>query len=599
MLQWAVGYCSSDKSLVCTKQPKDGHLVTTNVWTVGSPKVQTASNSHTTVTIIGDCYITEKELQDVLYCAERDEWYELVRWPGIYSVTVRRKDITFVLGSLSGTSRIHYTTTREGAWWATASTPLAALLSVEVDLSRIVLESAVDGIEPYGGKAPYPGVKLVAPGSLLRLTRGNHPSIVRWYEPTQHLSFEDAAAQFHGAFHRSIDRRAKESSPISTEFSGGLDSGTITRLLDRQREIQGVTYVDRWIEGDDEMYARQLAAGLLNMRHVVLEGGDDEVQSSQLGIVSDVLTDLPSLDASLVGRNKAMLEAARVYGAQHYFTGEGGDNVLDPGKNHIADLYLAGRHAQARKMAARYARYRMTAPRAVKRVLRQTVRTSYAQALRELAGEMLSVRVDNEPLAVHWCSAYDISWWTEKAKKAVAGQLLQLAEETSEVLPPAILHGWQGVRRVAQGRTLTQELARSMGMTFHIPFLDTEVVHVGFSMPSYLHVQEGRFKPLLSAAFAGELPELLLQRTTKTVFNGSTYRGIKINQAVIREMIESSRLAEAGMVDSQDLLRVLERATLGLKIPTGHFRSFMSTELWLANLDLRKETWWGPREISS
>jgi len=308
---------------------------------------------------------------------------------------------------------------------------------------------------------------------------------------------------------------------------------------------------------------------------------------------SRFMTELPSLDTPWAGRHKALLRVAQAYGARHYFTGEGGDNVLAPESDYVADLYLAGYRGEAMQRAAQYARYKTMSPRTVKQVLQQTVRMSYAQSLRELAAKVRAGEVNTSPLAVRWCDMYDTTWWTSEAKRMVAEELLQLAEEAEgQTLPPASLHGWQSVRRVAQGRAFTHELARSMGMVLHVPFLDTEVVHTCFSLPSYLHVVKGVFKPLLSASFNSELPALLLRRTTKTMFNGSAYRGIKVNQAAIREIIQSSRLAEAGLVDRQELLRVLTQAALGLKIPTGHLRSFISVELWLAHLDLRKATWW-------
>jgi len=70
------------------------------------------------------------------------------------------------------------------------------------------------------------------------------------------------------------------------------------------------------------------------------------------------------------------------------------------------------------------------------------------------------------------------------------------------------------------------------------------------------------------------------------------YRGIKLNQHVIRDIIQSSRLAEAGLVDRHEVLEGLRHAASGLKAPLAQLHGFVSTELWLANLDLRKETWW-------
>ena len=108
------------------------------------------------------------------------------------------------------------------------------------------------------------------------------------------------------------------------------------------------------------------------------------------------------------------------------------------------------------------------------------------------------------------------------------------------------------MRRLAAGmRFPAGEIAGSMGMEACAPFMDPAVVRAAAAVPPRLHVRGGRGKAALREAFAGALPESILQRPKAPMQDGagtSAIAGLLESQISDAEFAAGAREALAGGV---------------------------------------------------
>ena len=108
------------------------------------------------------------------------------------------------------------------------------------------------------------------------------------------------------------------------------------------------------------------------------------------------------------------------------------------------------------------------------------------------------------------------------------------------------------MRRLAAGmRFPAGQIAGSMGMGACAPFMDPAVVRAAAAVPPRLHVRGGRGKAALREAFAGALPESILQRPKAPMQDGagtSAIAGLLESQISDAEFAAGAREALAGGV---------------------------------------------------
>ncbi len=82
------------------------------------------------------------------------------------------------------------------------------------------------------------GVRMLAPGSILRLQVGEKPTVERWYRLPKHnplsISYDDATREIRRLLERSIKDRLVSDVPVGAFLSGGLDSNAIVGLASRE-----------------------------------------------------------------------------------------------------------------------------------------------------------------------------------------------------------------------------------------------------------------------------------------------------------------------------------------------------------------------------
>ncbi|MFF4906267.1 ATP-binding cassette domain-containing protein [Streptomyces sp. NPDC001260] len=132
-------------------------------------------------------------------------------------------------------------------------------------------------------------------------------------------------------------------------------------------------------------------------------------------------------------------------------------------------------------------------------------------------------------------------------------------------------------------------MAARAGLPMASPFLDDRVIEACLAVRPGERVSPWRYKPVLSAAMRGIVPEECLRRSNKATASMDAANGLRDHRADLLALWEGSRLEELGLVDGAALRRLALRpasrgldAAYGAGVRTAKLASVMSSAVELA-----------------
>ena len=577
----------------------------THLWTVGFSQAETMVTSVPGVpaklVTVGCCLATDTELRGALAAAAEGDLGPALRLPGSYLTLLRTESGLRVAGDRSGVVPVYWLPHEGGIWWSTAATALAALTGLPAHLPVLVADLVVTGVDTRLDQAHFEGVRRVPPGHVLQLDTAHEPQVAP-IELPENSGLAQGIQLLRGALETAVVRRVDAVERASADLSGGVDSSLVTCLAARTKPLVAVTYTDaHTAEEDDVRYARRIARDIGSITHHVIDGRqadtaefDDLAEPAALPV-----TDTPALALGVLAMKGAQLAPAVAHSSEIHLTGRGGDNVLQAAHSHSVDAFLAGQPFPALRSAANFARAQRVAVWELWWQLASTAATPYSHGLERLVDRLTSARSGRSlpspaVQCLAWCGVTAAaSWLTRHGRQIVADLVRARAQKADADITPAVLHDRLMLEAMASSHAAFDAIARQRwNLPVHAPLLDTTVVDACLSVPSYLRVRPGIYKPLARAAFTGLAPSYLLNRATKTAFTSSMYTGLRVNAPVLRSIIDSSRLAAAGLIDAHRAASDLERALVGGSAPLACLHTLIVTELWLTRLDTTRAEWW-------
>ncbi|QCX82221.1 Asparagine synthase (plasmid) [Streptomyces sp. YIM 121038] len=554
------------------------------------------------VLTLGSCLATEQELTAARQAAERSEWAATTRLPGCYLSVVRTGQTLRIAGTRAGTITVYWLPVEGGVLWASAAAPLAAYRGAEADPAVLLSAFTLRGLDTIQA-SHFRTVRRVPPYHALVLEAEAGPRVESVPSSARPRSFATGAPLVRDAVSTAVTRRATSNALLSADLSGGIDSTTVTCLAVAHSPLLAVTYTDaRMGEQDDVRYAERIAAGSDGIRHAWVYGTRDGVQ--HFDALDDPavlpLTDTPALTLGLLAIKAAQLTPATAHGSRLHLTGRGGDNVLDALPTAVIDQYRAGHRLGAFRNIVRSARAQHTALWPLLREAIRTQRIAYPQALDTLASLLDRPGALHRPgwappsEALSWCGiTAAAAWLTPTGRRLVAELVGATAASADPRTAPGALHERLALEYMGAGHASYDQIARQQwSLPIHAPLLDTPVVDACLAIPGYERSRPGDYKPLARAAFTGQVPDLLLQRRTKTAFTGSLYAGLRTNAPVLRRLLTGSALAQGGLLDAKRAVAALDGAARGEPAPLAALHTLIVTELWLATLPTARGIWW-------
>jgi asparagine synthase (glutamine-hydrolysing) len=123
-------------------------------------------------------------------------------------------------------------------------------------------------------------------------------------------------------------------------------------------------------------------------------------------------------------------------------------------------------------------------------------------------------------------------------------------------------------------------MAARTGLPMASPFFDDRVIEAFLAVRPAERVTPFRYKPVLTAAMSGVVPEPCLRRTNKAAASMDASNGLRENRADLLALWEDSHLERLGLVDGAELRRLARRpASPGLS--DAILYSTIAAEVWL------------------
>lgn len=553
--------------------------------------------------IMGDCLAETEQVASVFATVvDSADLSPVNGMPGAYTSLVVRPDEVIALTDLAGQFPVYYS--RQGRETLIGLHPgvLAARHHRAPDPITAAARIACPNVLPlWSGRSPYREIHGVGGGAVVHVTDGAVRVCQDPPLPVRGITHQDGAGQLRTALVQAVARRC-EIGPISSDFSGGLDSTSLALLAARYSDapVRAVTYHNPCAPAADMADATRCARLDPKILLTIVQGTEETLPYQSISAATTfpeplgygaALTSEPAPAALAWRRSALRLAEVAEWGTRVHLTGEGGDAVLGASPAYLAELARHRSVTSLFRSCAAHARLRNTSPALlVGRALR-TALTGPTTALSRLAKELSrpAARPQRWPDAVSWWPVCGeaISWLTAGMRRDLAE--IAIDPLTARAIPPqagpADVMTLTEVRHSASTQRHLRELGRWFGVAVHAPFLDSAVVGAGLRIPASQRVDPWLCKPILGSALAGLVPAAVFDRRTKGDYTAEDYRGARGAAARLRGFLRDSRLAELGVIQLAKVNESLDHLLAGVTVPLGALNQLLAIELWLRNLE--------------
>ena len=480
--------------------------------------------------------------------------FSLVVWDGMQRRLLAIRDPL-------GAHPLFYATGRDNRLLVSSS--IDALVShpaVDPSLNRAALADHLCHRWPFPAETFYSAVKRV-PGGCRLISKDGNTRVERYWDPAPEGEpvdwvTESELEEFDERLDTAVER-AMSSGRTGIFLSGGLDSISVAAIAtDLARRLQKPDPIALSLgfphpECNEELVQRGVA-GTLGLEQEFVPFFEAVPSRGLLAPALDLAETAP---APLINTwNPAYMELAlrgKRRGVQVILTGSGGDEWLTVSPYLSADLLGSGDFAGFARMLALWKRsYKLTR-------LRLLRGNFWTFGVRPLAGAALH-HIAPQPWRANRLRRLLKS--TSRPWVAPDSDLsAQLDRRTEHLLtPPAPKRGFyfQEVRASLDHPLTSMELeemfhvSSRLGMRFHHPYWDADVVDMLYRTPPQLLLRDGRAKGLVRGTVSRRFPSLGLDRQKKVAASG-------FYESVLREEVPhlwqsrggAPALASLGVID--------------------------------------------------
>ncbi|MFI9254599.1 lasso peptide isopeptide bond-forming cyclase [Streptomyces sp. NPDC053069] len=490
-----------------------------------------------------------------------------------------------VQGTASGLRLVFHAPVHGTRVAATRADVLAAALGEEPAPERLAVRLLWPVPHPLLDEPLWSRITAVAPHEALVLAPDGHGARhTRWWTPPEPVvPLRTGAPLVREALADAVRARTRHGGTVSCDLSGGLDSTSVCFLADRSpARVVASTWPGRDPADTDLHWAKRAAAALPDVEHVIWDAEASPLVYDGLLAIDDVL-DEPTIGVMDRARVLHHLPAMAERGSRVHLTGIGGD--------HIAWCSEAYYHRLARRR-----------PLFALRQLR-----GFKALWQWPLGPMLGALADSRPYG-RWLadSAHHLreplsptvttslgwgmsprlfEWVTPEAEQLARTALSTAARQTRPLHPDRGLHAdLEQIRNCTRIIRQWDHMAARCGLPMASPFLDDRVIEAALAVRPDERVSPWRYKPLLTTAMRGIVPEECLRRSNKATAAMDAADGLREHRGDLRALWDDSRLERLGLVNGAMLRRLAERpATKQLREAVLY--STISVEVWLRALD--------------
>lgn len=558
-------------------------------WLVGhwhDDEVVTANTGTATVALVGCCPIEAHDLRRrIARLRDLAELDALARsLPGSFHLVGALDGQVRVQGTASGLRLVFHAEIDGVRVAASRADTLAAVLGLEPDVEELAVRLLWPAPYPLFETSLWRAVTAVPPqDAVVVAADGRTVRHTRWWTPPEPIRpLAEAAPQIRKVLEEAVGARTRQGGVVSCDLSGGLDSTSVCFLADRSpARVVASTWPGRDPADTDLYWAEQAASHLPDVEHVIWDADDSPlVYEDLLGI--DDLLDEPTIGVMDRSRVLHHLPGLAARGSRLHLTGIGGD--------HVAWCSEASYHRLLRTRPL-FALRQLRGFRALWQwPLGGTVRAladsrPYGKWLADAARQLRDPMPTSVATGLGWGMAPRLfDWVTPEAERMARRALLKAATTASPLHPDRGLHtDLEQIRSCTRVIRQWDWMAARAGLPMASPFFDDRVIEACLAVRPSERVTPWRYKPVLSAAMSGIVPEACLRRTNKATASMDASNGLREHRAELLALWEGSRLEELGLVDGAELRHLVRRpASRGLS--DAILYSTIAAEVWLRGL---------------
>jgi asparagine synthase (glutamine-hydrolysing) len=558
-------------------------------WLVGQwadEEITLAEEGETRVALIGCCEIGTDELhaftRQVRGIAELDRLGGQLSGSAHLAASLAGK--VRVQGTVSGVRRIFHSKVEGVTVAANRADVLAWLTGASLNEEQLAAWLLYPWTpHPLAERCLWRGIVALPEDCYLHVDDRGRSNVRRWWWPPEPvLSLSEGAPLLRKALSTAVEVRTRGVDTVSCDLSGGKDSTSLYSLAARgNNRLVAMSASGADPDNEDMGWARRALDGLGRLEHHVID-------STAWPQMYDGITDTGSecdepyrwvrTRARLV--HTAGLAAAA--GSRIHLTGHGGDEVVGVKPNYLHATVTSHPRVAFSHLQGYRARYHWP----LMACLRDLAdRRSYGAWLAHSIKGLNARPPPLPPPLLGWGYQPRLVPWATSQTTEVVRSLLAREAQTAE--PLAATHGQHLALEVARitARTIrqTMSITAPVGVEFAAPYLDDRVLEVCLSVRLHERASPWQYKPLLTEALRGIVPEPLLGRATKGEFSDDVHVGLRHHRADFAALLDDPLLARLGLIDA-DALRTV---CLDLYPPYLSFSALDKTlacETWLRAL---------------
>ncbi|ORT58288.1 lasso peptide isopeptide bond-forming cyclase [Streptomyces sp. CB03238] len=558
-------------------------------WLVGQWDDQELVSAHTgraALAVIGCCPVDAAELERhagrLRDLAELDALARSL--PGSFHLVAALDGRLRVQGTASGLRLVFHAAVDGVQVAATRADVLAEALGTAPDEQQLAVRLLWPVPYPLFEASLWRDVTAVPPHDALIVgADGRSARHSRWWTPPEPVrTLADGAPLVREALSEAVGARTRHGGVVSCDLSGGLDSTSICFLADRSpARVVASTWPGRDPADTDLYWAEQAAKHLPDVQHVVWDADASPLVYDDLLSIDDLL-DEPTIGVMDRSRVLHHLPGMAERGSRLHLTGIGGDHVAWCSEAYYHRLVRTRPLFALRQLRGFRALWQWPLGGTVRALADSR---PYGKWLADHSGRLRDPVPATVTTSLGWGMPPRLfDWVTPDAERLAQRALREAAATATPLHPDRGLHtDLEQIRSCTRIIRQWDRMAARAGVPMASPFLDDRVIEASLAVRPSERVSPWQYKPLLTAAMRGVVPEVCLRRTNKAAASMDAADGLRRHRADLLAMWEDSRLEQLGLVDGKALRGLAQRpATPALR--DAILYSTIATEVWLRGL---------------
>lgn len=616
MKRWFCGSVinAGDDAPKTSFEPTEGKAIwegSSSLWLCGNWQQQqliTLAEGPVQITIVGTCLAAREMLLERLQSAARGGNYSLLmQLPGNYNMIVHIENDTYVFVDAMGVRSVFYTVWHSSVVYSSLAVALQQLIGAEVDHAWLATSLAgICTLSLVQNRSPFRDIYPIPPGHYLHIASGKPTCKRYWSAPSEYKQFSQAADLLRKQLLVAVEGRAELYGNISSDLSGGFDSTTLAVIAAKKLEKTGgklSTITQKTfsaIQSSDVRCAEHAAGLYSSINALMLEGQHIPPEYSHLELVS--LTDFPNpAHAYSMGAFNSTMQLVASTGSRVHMSGEGGDAVLLAAPySYCVDLLKQAQFSKFLQHLFGWCQIQRLPLLPLLMFAAKQSLTSYPrwlQQIKRFKADNLTLRQkslftgmtwDLFPTIASWHSTELVQWVLEELQHW-ATVATPFSHSMGEHVSIAL------IQLNALSARSTQQMADLYDVNLECPYFDQLVVEACLSARPEERTSPFVFKPLMLAAFQHELPSSIYTRNTKGGYLADEFIGLRENRETINAFLESSLLADMGLIDLKMLKVAMQDFEMGFSAGLALFSNTLATEIWLRRLTESDRIFWRNR----